>query len=183
MKGRKGMVDWARNSEDRVVIPKNIFTPMSTGKEAYQHVNFVLANFNKGTQNLCLIGPLYDIEVVIWSIFKRNPVPTAYPRGKWWGLNFSTLNKKWYRNPRGYFLCRRANAYLLCTGLYLCWWEVTRSAALRDPLKLLHSNRLRHSYRSPNLDRRMLSRQITLASETIDNTMAVQISDIREFPC
>ncbi|KAF7247107.1 Adhesion G protein-coupled receptor B3, partial [Varanus komodoensis] len=29
MKGRKGMVDWARNSEDRVVIPKNIFTPMS----------------------------------------------------------------------------------------------------------------------------------------------------------
>ncbi|KAI1241154.1 hypothetical protein IHE44_0009618, partial [Lamprotornis superbus] len=28
--GRKGMVDWARNSEDRVVIPKNIFTPMST---------------------------------------------------------------------------------------------------------------------------------------------------------
>lgn len=36
MKGRKGMVDWARNSEDRVVIPKNIFTPMSTGKEAQQ---------------------------------------------------------------------------------------------------------------------------------------------------
>uniref|UniRef100_A0A803SN40 Adhesion G protein-coupled receptor B3 n=1 Tax=Anolis carolinensis TaxID=28377 RepID=A0A803SN40_ANOCA len=30
MKGRKGMVEWARNSEDRVVIPKNIFTPMST---------------------------------------------------------------------------------------------------------------------------------------------------------
>uniref|UniRef100_A0A452IQV5 Adhesion G protein-coupled receptor B3 n=1 Tax=Gopherus agassizii TaxID=38772 RepID=A0A452IQV5_9SAUR len=30
MKGRKGMVDWARNSEDRVVIPKNIFTPMSS---------------------------------------------------------------------------------------------------------------------------------------------------------
>lgn len=42
MKGRKGMVDWARNSEDRVVIPKNIFTPMSTGKEVCQHVNFTL---------------------------------------------------------------------------------------------------------------------------------------------
>ncbi|XP_072264584.1 adhesion G protein-coupled receptor B3 isoform X4 [Pyxicephalus adspersus] len=28
MRGRKGMVDWARNSEDKVVIPKNIFTPM-----------------------------------------------------------------------------------------------------------------------------------------------------------
>lgn len=30
MKGRKGMVDWARNSEDRVVIPKSIFTPVSS---------------------------------------------------------------------------------------------------------------------------------------------------------
>ncbi|XP_075454212.1 adhesion G protein-coupled receptor B3 isoform X9 [Ascaphus truei] len=28
MRGRKGMVDWARNSEDKVVIPKSIFTPM-----------------------------------------------------------------------------------------------------------------------------------------------------------
>lgn len=31
MKGRKGMVDWARNSEDKVVIPKGIFLPQSTG--------------------------------------------------------------------------------------------------------------------------------------------------------
>uniref|UniRef100_A0A8C3IN60 Adhesion G protein-coupled receptor B3 n=1 Tax=Chrysemys picta bellii TaxID=8478 RepID=A0A8C3IN60_CHRPI len=37
MKGRKGMVDWARNSEDRVVIPKNIFTPMSSGKDAFRY--------------------------------------------------------------------------------------------------------------------------------------------------
>lgn len=29
MKGWRGMVDWARNSEDRVTIPKNI---LSTGK-------------------------------------------------------------------------------------------------------------------------------------------------------
>uniref|UniRef100_A0A8K9Y664 Adhesion G protein-coupled receptor B3 n=1 Tax=Oncorhynchus mykiss TaxID=8022 RepID=A0A8K9Y664_ONCMY len=29
MKGRKGMVDWARNSEDKVVIPKGIFLPQS----------------------------------------------------------------------------------------------------------------------------------------------------------
>ncbi|XP_031758128.1 adhesion G protein-coupled receptor B3 isoform X3 [Xenopus tropicalis] len=28
MRGRKGMVDWARNSEDKVVIPKSIFTPI-----------------------------------------------------------------------------------------------------------------------------------------------------------
>ncbi|XP_072414232.1 adhesion G protein-coupled receptor B3 isoform X7 [Chiloscyllium punctatum] len=29
MKGRKGMVDWARNSEDKITIPKNIFIPAS----------------------------------------------------------------------------------------------------------------------------------------------------------
>uniref|UniRef100_A0A8C1UPL1 Adhesion G protein-coupled receptor B3 n=1 Tax=Cyprinus carpio TaxID=7962 RepID=A0A8C1UPL1_CYPCA len=31
MKGRKGMVDWARNSEDKVVIPKGIFVPQTAG--------------------------------------------------------------------------------------------------------------------------------------------------------
>ncbi|XP_073776339.1 adhesion G protein-coupled receptor B3 isoform X18 [Danio rerio] len=29
MKGRKGMVDWARNSEDKVVIPKGLFVPQA----------------------------------------------------------------------------------------------------------------------------------------------------------
>lgn len=31
MKGRKGMVDWARNSEDKVVIPKGLFISQSAG--------------------------------------------------------------------------------------------------------------------------------------------------------
>lgn len=31
MKGRKGMVDWARNSEDKVVIPKGLFVSQSAG--------------------------------------------------------------------------------------------------------------------------------------------------------
>uniref|UniRef100_A0A4W4EZB9 AGRL2-4 GAIN subdomain A domain-containing protein n=1 Tax=Electrophorus electricus TaxID=8005 RepID=A0A4W4EZB9_ELEEL len=31
MKGRKGMVDWARNSEDKVVIPKGVFVPQNAG--------------------------------------------------------------------------------------------------------------------------------------------------------
>ena len=31
MKGRKGMVDWARNSEDKVVIPKGLFVSPSAG--------------------------------------------------------------------------------------------------------------------------------------------------------
>lgn len=70
MKGRKGMVDWARNSEDRVVIPKNIFTPMSTGKEAYQHVNFVLTSTRElrvfVSQDSCII---WKLSCILW---KRN---------------------------------------------------------------------------------------------------------------
>ena len=31
MKGRKGMVDWARNSEDKVVIPKGLFVSPTAG--------------------------------------------------------------------------------------------------------------------------------------------------------
>ncbi|XP_034040638.1 adhesion G protein-coupled receptor B3 isoform X11 [Thalassophryne amazonica] len=33
MKGRKGMVDWARNSEDKVVIPKGLFVSQSADME------------------------------------------------------------------------------------------------------------------------------------------------------
>ncbi|XP_069462300.1 adhesion G protein-coupled receptor B3 isoform X4 [Ambystoma mexicanum] len=40
MRGRKGMVDWARNSEDKVVIPKSIFTPMPS--ELDESVVYVL---------------------------------------------------------------------------------------------------------------------------------------------
>lgn len=80
MKGRKGMVDWARNSEDRVVIPKNIFTPMSTGKKAYQHVNFLLALARKLC--VCLMGSLYNIGVVLLFLFERSTVPIVDPRGK-----------------------------------------------------------------------------------------------------
>ena len=35
MKGRKGMVDWARNSEDKVVIPKGLFVSQSAGMRPY----------------------------------------------------------------------------------------------------------------------------------------------------
>ncbi|XP_017650722.1 adhesion G protein-coupled receptor B3-like [Nannospalax galili] len=41
MKGQKAMVDWARNSEDRVVIPKSIFTSVSS-KELDESSVFVL---------------------------------------------------------------------------------------------------------------------------------------------
>uniref|UniRef100_A0A669CEF6 Adhesion G protein-coupled receptor B3 n=1 Tax=Oreochromis niloticus TaxID=8128 RepID=A0A669CEF6_ORENI len=38
MKGRKGMVDWARNSEDKVVIPKGLFVSQSAGMGLYHRV-------------------------------------------------------------------------------------------------------------------------------------------------
>lgn len=117
MKGRKGMVDWARNSEDRVVIPKNIFTPMSTGKEAYQHVNFVL-NLTRELESLSQrTTVLYRSG---YSIHLRKKSSThSLSQSKMMELNFSILNKKHYRNPRHYFLCWRANAWLLYMGLYL----------------------------------------------------------------
>uniref|UniRef100_A0A452IQ30 Uncharacterized protein n=1 Tax=Gopherus agassizii TaxID=38772 RepID=A0A452IQ30_9SAUR len=64
MKGRKGMVDWARNSEDRVVIPKNIFTPMSS--ELDESTVFVLGAVLY--KNLELILPtLRNDSLGTWS--------------------------------------------------------------------------------------------------------------------
>lgn len=98
MKGRKGMVDWARNSEDRVVIPKNIFTPMSTGKEAYQHVNFVLTSTRElrvfVSQDSCII---WKLSCILW---KRNiPIPEGKD-----GIQFLNSNRKCWRNPRDWIV-------------------------------------------------------------------------------
>lgn len=64
MKGRKGMVDWARNSEDRVVIPKSIFTPVSS-KELDESSVFVLGAVLY--KNLDLILPTLRNYTVINS--------------------------------------------------------------------------------------------------------------------
>ena len=45
MKGRKGMVDWARNSEDKVVVPKGIFLPQTAGTCATYTALFVQSLF------------------------------------------------------------------------------------------------------------------------------------------
>ncbi|XP_051775086.1 adhesion G protein-coupled receptor B3 isoform X2 [Erpetoichthys calabaricus] len=55
MKGRKGMVDWARNSEDRVVIPKGIFTPAST--ELDESTVFILGTVLYKNLGLILPSP------------------------------------------------------------------------------------------------------------------------------
>uniref|UniRef100_A0AAY4BKL0 Adhesion G protein-coupled receptor B3 n=1 Tax=Denticeps clupeoides TaxID=299321 RepID=A0AAY4BKL0_9TELE len=46
MKGRKGMVDWARNSEDKVVIPKGIFIPQSAGEATPQNLLIRFPHFS-----------------------------------------------------------------------------------------------------------------------------------------
>ncbi|XP_078069721.1 adhesion G protein-coupled receptor B3 [Mustelus asterias] len=55
MKGRKGMVDWARNSEDKIIIPKNIFTPASP--ELDDSVVFVLGTIFYKNLGLILPSP------------------------------------------------------------------------------------------------------------------------------
>ncbi|XP_042169438.1 adhesion G protein-coupled receptor B3-like, partial [Oncorhynchus tshawytscha] len=55
MKGRKGMVDWARNSEDKVVIPKGIFLPQSADMDGSPV--FILGTVLYKTLGLMLPSP------------------------------------------------------------------------------------------------------------------------------
>ncbi|CAL8360085.1 unnamed protein product [Boreogadus saida] len=56
MKGRKGMVDWARNSEDKVVIPKGLFVSPSAGDMDGSPV-FILGTVLYKTLGLMLPSP------------------------------------------------------------------------------------------------------------------------------
>ncbi|XP_037321379.1 adhesion G protein-coupled receptor B3 isoform X12 [Pungitius pungitius] len=55
MKGRKGMVDWARNSEDKVVIPKGLFVSQSAEMEGSPV--FILGTVLYKTLGLMLPSP------------------------------------------------------------------------------------------------------------------------------
>uniref|UniRef100_A0A3B3CYG6 Adhesion G protein-coupled receptor B3 n=1 Tax=Oryzias melastigma TaxID=30732 RepID=A0A3B3CYG6_ORYME len=55
MKGRKGMVDWARNSEDKVVIPKGLFISQSADMEGSPV--FILGTVLYKTLGLMLPSP------------------------------------------------------------------------------------------------------------------------------
>uniref|UniRef100_A0AAQ6A179 Adhesion G protein-coupled receptor B3 n=1 Tax=Amphiprion ocellaris TaxID=80972 RepID=A0AAQ6A179_AMPOC len=71
MKGRKGMVDWARNSEDKVVIPKGLFVSQSADMEGspvfilgtvlYKTLGLMLPSPNRVTAGIkpsnCLLPP------------------------------------------------------------------------------------------------------------------------------
>ncbi|XP_046699010.1 adhesion G protein-coupled receptor B3 isoform X2 [Silurus meridionalis] len=61
MKGRKGMVDWARNSEDKVVIPKGIFVPQSADMDGSSV--FILGTILYKTLGLMLPAPRNNTAV------------------------------------------------------------------------------------------------------------------------
>ncbi|XP_051504713.1 adhesion G protein-coupled receptor B3-like isoform X5 [Myxocyprinus asiaticus] len=61
MKGRKGMVDWARNSEDKVVIPKGIFVPQAADLDGSPV--FILGMVLYKTLGLMLPGPWNNTAV------------------------------------------------------------------------------------------------------------------------
>ncbi|XP_041921745.1 adhesion G protein-coupled receptor B3 isoform X3 [Alosa sapidissima] len=61
MKGRKGMVDWARNSEDKVVIPKGIFLPQSADMDGSPV--FILGTVLYKTLGLMLPSPKNNTAV------------------------------------------------------------------------------------------------------------------------
>uniref|UniRef100_A0A9J8AYJ1 Adhesion G protein-coupled receptor B3 n=1 Tax=Cyprinus carpio carpio TaxID=630221 RepID=A0A9J8AYJ1_CYPCA len=61
MKGRKGMVDWARNSEDKVVIPKGIFVPQTADMDGSSV--FILGTVLYKTLGLMLPAPRNNTAV------------------------------------------------------------------------------------------------------------------------
>ncbi|XP_057197376.1 adhesion G protein-coupled receptor B3 isoform X3 [Triplophysa rosa] len=61
MKGRKGMVDWARNPEDKVVIPKGIFVPQTADMEGSPV--FILGTVLYKTLGLMLPAPRNNTAV------------------------------------------------------------------------------------------------------------------------
>ncbi|XP_026098117.1 adhesion G protein-coupled receptor B3-like, partial [Carassius auratus] len=61
MKGRKGMVDWARNSEDKVVIPKGIFVPQTADTDGSSV--FILGTVLYKTLGLMLPAPRNNTAV------------------------------------------------------------------------------------------------------------------------
>ncbi|XP_058652211.1 adhesion G protein-coupled receptor B3 isoform X4 [Onychostoma macrolepis] len=61
MKGRKGMVDWARNSEDKVVIPKGIFVPQTADMDGSPV--FILGTILYKTLGLMLPAPRNNTAV------------------------------------------------------------------------------------------------------------------------
>uniref|UniRef100_A0A8C1WE87 Adhesion G protein-coupled receptor B3 n=1 Tax=Cyprinus carpio TaxID=7962 RepID=A0A8C1WE87_CYPCA len=61
MKGQKGMVDWDRNSEDKVVIPKGIFVPQTADMDGSPV--FILGTVLYKTLGLMLPGPRNNTAV------------------------------------------------------------------------------------------------------------------------
>uniref|UniRef100_A0A674MUY8 Adhesion G protein-coupled receptor B3 n=1 Tax=Takifugu rubripes TaxID=31033 RepID=A0A674MUY8_TAKRU len=72
MKGRKGMVDWARNSEDKVVIPKGLFVSQSADMEGSPV--FILGTVLYKTLGLMLNHTVVNSKVIAVTV---RPEPKA----------------------------------------------------------------------------------------------------------
>uniref|UniRef100_A0A672LAQ7 Adhesion G protein-coupled receptor B3 n=1 Tax=Sinocyclocheilus grahami TaxID=75366 RepID=A0A672LAQ7_SINGR len=66
MKGRKGMVDWARNSEDKVVIPKGIFVPQTADMDGSPV--FILGTVLYKTLGLMLNNTAVNSKVIAVTV-------------------------------------------------------------------------------------------------------------------
>ncbi|NXF79304.1 AGRB3 protein, partial [Sclerurus mexicanus] len=121
MKGRKGMVDWARNSEDRVVIPKNIFTPMSA--ELDESTVFVLGAVLY--KNLELILPtlrnftVVNSKIIVVTIRPEPKTTDSFLEIELAHLSNGTLNPYCvlWDDSRMNSLLNAVNTFLLCVIL------------------------------------------------------------------
>ncbi|MGH0157117.1 UNVERIFIED_CONTAM: hypothetical protein FKN15_032940 [Acipenser sinensis] len=68
-KGRRGMKDWARSSEDKLFIPKEVFTLASSGGQGGCRNPFLSATLTEQYASLCAPGTS-DPHCVIWDYSK-----------------------------------------------------------------------------------------------------------------
>uniref|UniRef100_A0A8C3A9T0 AGRL2-4 GAIN subdomain A domain-containing protein n=1 Tax=Cyclopterus lumpus TaxID=8103 RepID=A0A8C3A9T0_CYCLU len=68
MKGRKGMVDWARNSEDKVVIPKGLFVSQSAGMRLYKYHSHCTSGQTGHTGTILI----YCTRVICFLIYMKS---------------------------------------------------------------------------------------------------------------
>uniref|UniRef100_A0A8C4HYW8 Adhesion G protein-coupled receptor B3 n=1 Tax=Dicentrarchus labrax TaxID=13489 RepID=A0A8C4HYW8_DICLA len=83
MKGRKGMVEWARNSEDKVVIPKGLFLGDTTIKEVYRYKKQTIVLINCSFFSLDMEGsPVFIMGTVL---YKTLGLMLPSPKNDSWG--------------------------------------------------------------------------------------------------
>lgn len=70
MKGWRGMVDWAKNSEDKVTVSKNILSSGLSGRQYSEH-NFFPSFFKSRSFSLLGLQILFQISWICSEKFKH----------------------------------------------------------------------------------------------------------------